>query len=135
MAEQGTDRPVTVADLQAHQVWFGAEMSKISGEMSAEMSKMSGEMSAEMSKISGEMSKMSSDMKLGFADAKMSVEVLRQEVNADLDAAMHETKAEIAQLRRELADGLERVETRLLTSFHGWARTYESKSRGLSTWS
>lgn len=97
MAEHGTDRPLTLADLQAHQVWVGAEMKK------------------------------------GFGDSAMHVEVLRQEVKADLDAAMQETRAEIATLRRELADGLERVETKLLTSFHGWARTYESKSRGLST--
>jgi uncharacterized protein (DUF885 family) len=104
MAEDRTDRPATVADLEA--------LHRLIGGLGASIEK-----STAVSR---------QEMKAGFVDTKMHVEVLRQEVKADLETSMHETKAEIVQLRRELADGVERVETKLLTSFHGWARTYES---------
>jgi hypothetical protein len=50
------------------------------------------------------------------------------------------TKADIAQLRNEVAnnkqevlEAIERVETTLLTEFHKWAHTYEVRARGTST--
>jgi len=85
-----------------------------------------------------EFAKMASreEVKAGFdaasQDAKMHVEVLRREVKADLDAAMHETKAEISELRRKLPT-VWSASKPSFTSFHSWARTYESKARGLST--
>lgn len=52
---------------------------------------------------------------------------------SDLNGNQPATRGDLGELKRDMLDAMERMETRLLTAFHDWARTYDSKARGMSS--
>jgi hypothetical protein len=63
------------------------------------------------------------DLKFGAMDAKFeTMDAKFETMDAKFEARLSEVRAEI-----------EKTETKLLTAFHGWARTTDSRMRGMAS--
>ena len=60
---------------------------------------------------------------------RVQVDGLRQEFKVQNDGLRQEFKVQTDGLRQEFRDGIERVETSLLTEFHKWASPMELRVR------
>jgi hypothetical protein len=72
---------------------------------------------------------MDAELKQAFTDLQIQI----RHVDERLDSLSRHVDERFESNSRHFEERLENTETRLLTAFHNWAQTYESRARGTIT--
>jgi hypothetical protein len=72
---------------------------------------------------------MDPELKQAFTDLQIQI----RHVDERLDSLSRHVDERFESNSRHFEERLENTETRLLTAFHNWAQTYESRARGTIT--